>query len=475
MKKLLYVLILILLSVACKGALVEKPYAISSGVFYSTAAELEAGLYAAYDYIRASSLCISNVNNGQVDYAEGRVTFTRYSNFDGELLIDTRVPEGWQFHYVAILRANIIIEKAPKASGATQEEKDGFVAEARFIRGLMYLNMVRNWGGVPLRTVENQTEPDVPRSSEAEVFDLIVSDLKYAEDHLPETPKMLGRATKYSAKTALTDAYMWLGRWADASAKALEVINSGKFSLVPVSVPDDFYNIFGPLVSTSSEEIFYYKCNLNRSLQIVGYRHHPSVNYYRTPGQGSYAKYTDSESNRVIKEWDSNDLRKDFNLYFCDIGFGPTTMLFKKFIDPTTIGAARNDWPIYRYTDVLLMYAEASCRANNGPVADGVEKLNMIHRRAYGYDPNAASPVDFKSSDYNTNTFVDLVLKEALYEQMDEAKRFWNLKRTGKLKEAVQYARGIDASDTDLYWPIPANEFLYNGAIDPVKDQNPGY
>ena len=134
-----------------------------------------------------------------------------------------------------------------------------------------------------------------------------------------------------------------------------------------------------------------------------------------------------------------------------------------------------NDFPSYRYTDILLIYAEADCRANNKPTADGMEILNMIHRRAYGKDPLVASDVDFQLADYDMNSFINLVLKEGLYEQMDEGKRFFALKRTGKLKEAVKYARGVDVVDTQLLWPIPSIEYLYNKAIDPVKDQNPGY
>ena len=237
---------------------------------------------------------------------------------------------------------------------------------------------------------------------------------------------------------------------------------------------DDFYKIFGVDVNGSSEEIFYVKTNEVQYTYFCNYRHHPSVPFFKG-GSGAYALYTDSVSNRFISDWDYNDLRKKFMLYNADIGFGPTTMLFKKYIDPETSTGGRNDWPAYRYTDVLLFYAEADSRMNNGPTADGMEKLNMIHRRAYGLDPMAPSAIDYEAANYNNETFIDLVLKEGGYEQMDEGKRFFALRRTGRLKAAVKYARGIDVSDTHLLWPIPATEYLYNGAIDPNTDQNPGY
>ena len=237
---------------------------------------------------------------------------------------------------------------------------------------------------------------------------------------------------------------------------------------------DDYYNIFGPDINGSSEEIFYIKYNNEYTQQHCRFRHHvssPYLNYH-----GVHAKYADTIKTKVIREWDYKDLRKKFNLYNCNIGYGKTTVLFKKFIDPDAISDyATNDYPAYRFADILLFYAEADCRVNNGPTSDGMEKLNMIHRRAYGYETNVASPVDFKVSDYNKESFINLVLKEGLYEQMDEAKRFLELKRTGKLQEAVLENRGLVVAESHILWPIPSIEYDYNGAIDPTTDQNPGY
>ena len=180
----------------------------------------------------------------------------------------------------------------------------------------------------------------------------------------------------------------------------------------------------------------------------------------------------------VIKNWDKNDLRYTYGWYAWNIGLGANSILNKKYSDPLAINAngAGNDFPLYRYADVLLLYAEADCRASGSPAADAMEKLNMIHRRAYGKNPvSPDASVDFKLSDYNKDTFVDLVLKERGYETQFEAKRWLDLKRTGKVKEIIKAATGKDVADKHLLWPIPVSELNYNSAIDPVKDQNPGY
>ena len=422
MRNILFTVILTF-AFSCNEILEENPKAVAIETFYNTAEEIEGAVYAAYSPFRAalgSNPSIWLVNGGQVDYAYGRLSFANMSDFQAFSSTNiSRVTEIWANFYQGIRNANLVIKNAPNASKATSEEINKYIAEAKFLRGLSYFYMVRNWGALPLRTEENMLEPDVPRSPISDVYTLITSDIEYAEANLPSTQPNAGRADQFAAKAILSHVYLQLERWSDARSKALEVINSGRYSLVEVKTSDDFYKIFGPEINKSSEEVFYAKFNYTSASYTARYRHHPSFPQYFN-STGVFAKYADNVKTKVIKEWDNNDLRKTFNLYNANIGFGTTTVLFKKFIDPDAPSSGgKNDFPAYRYPDILLFYAEADCRANNGPTPDGMEKLNMIHRRAYGYSPNAASPVDFNVNNYNTNTFIDLILQEGMYEQMD--------------------------------------------------------
>ena len=485
MKKIILGIVTLLFVAGCTDLLTEDPKAVATETFYNTADEIESAVYSVYRPIRDAIGANGGswvFNSAEVDYAVGRLSYLNLSNF--ELLSSTslsRTQSIWTNLYVGIRNANLVILNASKSTEVTQDKIDEYVAEARFLRAYCYFYLVRNWAGVPVRTEENMIEPDVPRSSVDEVYSLILSDLEFAETNLPESQAMVGRATKDAAKAVLVDVYLNRGQWSEARSKALEIINSGKYSLIKVSKPDDFYNIFGPDVVTSSEEIFYFKYDGTSDggyCYIGRFSHHPShPEYFNTTGV--YALFVeDSLTNKFITDWDYNDLRRKYTLYSCDIGFGPRSMLFKKFIDPSSTDQnCKNDWPAYRYPDILLYYAEADCRANNGPTADGIEKLNMIHRRAYGLDPDVPAPNDYVLGDYNKDTFLDLVLKEMGYEQMDEGKRYLNLRRwaPGKLKELVKYARNLDISEDYLYYPIPSVEYDYNKAIDPEKDQNPGY
>jgi len=475
MKNIFSIILLLPLAIACGDLLEEEPKAVATETFYNTAEEIESAVYAAYAPLRSGYSTLWFVNAGEVDYAVGRLSFANLSDFKGLNSTNISRTDGvWTSLYQAVRNANLVIKNAPNSSSATPDEISKYVAEARFLRAFCYYQMVRNWGALPLRTENNMMESDVARSPEGDIYDLIVSDLIDAETNLPGDQNDAGRADQYAAKAMLAHVYLQLENWSEARSKALEIINSTKYSLIEVETPDDFYSIFGPDVFTSSEEIFYLKYNYDSPSYTARYRHYTNTPYFNSTG--AYAKYADSTDVKVIKEWDYKDLRKKFMLYNCNIGFGTRTMLFKKFIDPVAPSAGgTNDYPAYRYPDILLFYAEADCRVNNGPTSDGMEKLNMIHRRAYGYRPTMTSPVDFKLSDYNKESFIDLLLQEGLYEQMDEAKRFLELKRTGKLKEVVKKNCGIDVAESHLLFPVPSVEYDYNGAIDATTDQNPGY
>lgn len=159
-----------------------------------------------------------------------------------------------------------------------------------------------------------------------------------------------------------------------------------------------------------------------------------------------------------------------------NIGYGSGTYLVSKFRDGDTSANPGNDDPLVRYTDVLLLYAEAEARVNNGPNEEAMEAINQIHRRAYGKTPRLKSSIDYKLSDYPTlDSFMKLLVQEEGYETFGEGKRWLFLKRLGIVKEQIKEAKGIDIDSTCLLFPIHEDEYNVNLAIDPKKDQNPGY
>lgn len=478
MKKYIVYLILILTSAtSCKDELIEKPYLIAQENFYNNKVEAEAAIAAVYPGLRSAfSAVYLLTTEASTDIFKARDNWGQISLFEG-LEGGNRSPtEGfWANFYTTIRNANIMIEAIPRASSLTDAEKTLYVAEARFLRALAYFHLVRCWGGVPLRTELNRAEINLPRSSVDEVYQLIIDDLMFAENNLPAVPSISGRGTKWAAAAVLADVYFTRHDNLSARNKAREIIQSMNFDLVEVRDSMDFNNIFGKDASgNTKEEIFYIKYSQQG---VWGWPRYLVATNAANGGSlrdGGYWIPTGRLWLPFYQNWDDNELRKAWNTRIYTVQPSDSIQVeCSKFRDPE-FSDGRMDYPLYRYTDILLLFAEADCLVEDMPTAEGMEALNRIRRRAYGYNTKTASPVDFSLGDYNKDQFLELLLFERGKETYAEGKRWFDLLRTGKLKEKVKEAYGIDVKDKHLLWPIPNAEINFNEAISP-SDNNPGY
>lgn len=463
---------------SCEGLLEENPKQIVVENFYANAADVASAVNATYLPLRgggftASYTVIVDVEN---DWGYGRGSRAQYNDWTAFNSTNRNRAQGrWNSFYRAIRDANLVIQNAPAdLSAGEQKEVNEFVAEAKFMRAYYYFQLVRCWGGVPLRTVDNMEEKDLARSSANQVYDLIVSDLLDAEAGLPNVQSDIGRPTKYAAKTMLADAYMDMQMFPEARALAKEVIDANVYSLVPVKTRDDFWNIFGPEILTSPEEIWYIKYSRQQGQgNFMGWIvNHSSTGLYNFGG--AFAHFANARD-AFYQNWPDNDLRKAL-WDFADFGFADSTIVTRKFPDPNAI--SRNDiatdFPLYRYAEVLYIFAEADARVAGGPTSEGMEAVNQIRRRGYGEDINKPSPLDFDMASYNLDSFIDLIIEERGYEFVFEAKRWFTLKRTGKLAEVLLKNRGVVVPEARYLWPIPVSEMNFNDAVNDA-DQNPGY
>ncbi|HZH71353.1 MAG TPA: RagB/SusD family nutrient uptake outer membrane protein [Mariniphaga sp.] len=474
-----FLMAFVLVFPSCEDVLEERPKTVAVEVFYNTAEEVETAVNAIYTPLRSNNMVEQVVIlDTHTDWGYGRGSRADYNNLQGFNAANiNNAGSRWNDFYLAIRNANLVIDNAPNGTSISQEDIDKYIAEARFLRAFAYFQLVRNWGSILLRTEENMLDFDLPKSPVDAVYDLIISDLTFAENNLPENQALIGKPTLYAAKTMLADVHLTLGNFSDAMDKANEVIQSGKYSLVPVQDKEDFqYNLFGPELVTSTEEIFYlkYTREAGQGSWMLWVLSHPSTGNFNFGG--AYAHYSDA-TNPFYINWSDDDIRKSL-WDRIDFGLGANTIVSSKYIDQNAVEQSRgagNDLPIYRYAEVLLIYAEASALAANGPTPEGIEALNMVHRRAYGQDPSAPSEFDFNIADYDAQSFQDLVLQERAYEFIFEGKRWYDLKRTGKTKEVIEPAKGITIAEKAYLWPIPISELDYNASLDPATDQNPGY
>ena len=146
-------------------------------------------------------------------------------------------------------------------------------------------------------------------------------------------------------------------------------------------------------------------------------------------------------------------------------------------MDPYAVDrlGAGNDLPIYRYAEVLLIFAESAVRSVGSIEPDAIDALNQVKRRAYGYSSQTPSPVDYQFEPNEVDAILDAILQERAYEFQFEGKRWLDLKRTGRAQEMIMKNKGLEIAEAHYLWPIPQQETNFNGAIDPATDQNPGY
>jgi len=386
-----------------------------------------------------------------------------------------RVLTAWRHNYNAIYICNIIIDQLKITTVDIDESlKNRLMAEALVIRSLIYFNLVRAWGEIPL--ILNPISPvesyDYLRESVDKVYQQIISDLNTAKNNLPESysGKDVGRVTRYAAAGILAKIYLTLGDISSAKTELELIINSGRFSLDAnqdgVVDINDYRYIFNPNTKNCKSSILevQYKSGPNavnsrhqanyapfsRSFNLVDLGVPGSV----FPGQGESTPTQD-----LIDEFEDGDLRLEASIYpgFTDQATGvytewPFTI---KYFDPNYNNPG-NNVKIIRYADVLLMYAE---------VTQDATYLNMVRDRV-------GLPL-FGSEDYPNDLYptLDLAIEhERRVELSFEFHRFFDLVRTGRAIEVLQDL-GFEINENKLLFPIPQVE----RDINPQLTQNPGY
>ncbi len=159
----------------------------------------------------------------------------------------------WAHFYGGIYRANLAIKNIPgiDMDGA---KKNRYLGEARFLRGFYYFKLWDLFGGVPIyEEPMNFDEAYEARSSEQEVYQLIVRDLTIAYEQLPDTYGAAdkGRATKWAALAMRGKAHLWAKEYDQAAADFKELIENSDRKLV-----DDYHTLFRVAGKDNTEVIF---------------------------------------------------------------------------------------------------------------------------------------------------------------------------------------------------------------------------
>lgn len=426
MKFFRYFLIgVVLLTVSSCEKLMEKnpsDYLSDPKKFYDTEARLSSALAGVYDKLGAIYGTTWLYRQGH-EADEG--FYARNSPITGPQFFDITTSDSeitgvWRNLYDGINRANAFLENADNNPKISESLRNSFKGEAQFLRGYYYFILVQLYGGVPiyLESTKDATQNmNVPRSTVKQVYDQILLDMKSAEGAVPAIDEIGhgGRISKSAVRGILARVCLTMAghplndesKYQEAKAWASLVINDGKHSLNP-----DFTNVFVKYardeydIAESIWEVEFWgnKTDVYTETGYVGFVNQPSHNNQNTGNGYGGVRPT----YKLWQQFDGhpNDLRRDWtiaNFAYTSTGINgaktPSTSATESAIYsrqvakwrreyetllPKTNGATPQNFPLLRYSDVLLMYAEAENAVNNGPTADAFNKLNEVRRRAYG-------------------------------------------------------------------------------------------
>jgi hypothetical protein len=448
MKKILFSLFaLAFVIMSCNKVLDVKPTdSVSAEEAIKDKAGVEHALLGSYNALQATGLYYLNamiVGDLAADNVKWTGTMMEYGQIEKKPIpAENSIVEGmWSGAYNGINCVNNILVKLPGISGLTPDEASNYEGEALFIRALLHYYLATYFGGVPIQTQPtlDLSHIDIARSSLAQVYDQVISDLTTAKVKLSKT-KTKGRANSYAASALLAKVYLskfqQLGDQPSAAlaiAWADTVLSKGDYSLAT-----DYASLFKPATNTSESifEVVYDLQNYNRLAQYF-FSRNLSGRYEIAPTEELIQSYEKADTLRFAASvaYDSTN-NQPFGIKYSDVA-GGTDHVY-----------------VLRLAEMYLIKAEALAYSD-GDILSIQNNINAIRNRA-GIDSTTAATIPE----------LKLVIEnERRHEFAFEGHRWHDLVRT---KRAVTIL-GIDEKYT--LFPIPLSEKQTNN----LMEQNPGY
>ncbi len=395
----------------------------------------------------------------------------------------------WSGHYNAIGAANQALQALGTAVMDTNT-KVKLIAEVRFIRGYLYFNLVRMYGGVPLilRVPKDATDANTDpvfqtRATDTAVYNTIIADLQFAVDHLPlKSAAAIGHATKGSAEGILAKVYMYQKQWKKCFDLTNDIISSGQYQLL-----SDYSQIWRQASENSTESLFEIETGAfnNANLHVANYTVCQGPRVGGAGGWDDLGWGFNDPTISLINSYEPGDVRKNATIIFIDnSGTHKGTVLWDGFRIPssdscqnlyynykgytskskeTYADPADKDRPknirILRYADVLLMNAEAALQPEVNQASAAVADVAPLRQRAQ-LPPKGSLTID----DIWQERHVELAM---------EHDRFWDIVRQGRAAQ-IMHAVGktnFVAGKNELL-PIPSSQIQLSGN---KLTQNPGY
>lgn len=430
---------------------------------------------------------------------------------------DSKVNTLWNLLYQGINRANVFLQNIDNADLQMDEtERKAAKGQALFLRAYYYFLLVSNWGDVPVRltSIDDVNDVNRERTPSAEIYAFILKDMEAAAD-------LVKPISAYTYNSRITKSVVWgilarvnlkmagyplrdASRWDAARTWALKVMEPANGHALNPDYAQIFINECQDKYDPKEVlwEVEFNKVN-NGSQDEEGSV--GAINGIGSSDRNMYSYGAVHITERYYRSFGEGDLRRDWtsNSYYYGTVGGvvnskiayPATSIYNRSnakwrreyetAQPKNINTTSINFPILRYSDVLLMFAEADNELTAVPSPEAYRAVNDVRRRAYGLllptPPDPAADADLQA-DLDKDSFRDAVRKERSLELGFEAIRRHDLIRWGiyltTMKDlaneitttapaAYKYAsrHGDNLGHRHLLLPIPSTEMAINKAL----------
>lgn len=498
---------------SCSDFLEKMPYDVVRENYYSTPEEVHSGLVGIYDVLGREQLyggtysSFLTLGDEGAYYRNTYIAGPEVYNYDAA---NATMVNLWRFLYQGIERANFFLSKVPHTV-MDEEEKAAAIGEAKFLRAYYYFILVTNWGDVPLKTepISSVNEVDAARTPQQEVYNFIVKEMTEADGMVRDIQEYghAGRVTKSAVRGILARVYLKMAgaplHDEGSYTKALEwaqklVFPSGE--QYTHQLVDDYTQIFKDMAADRyniEESIWEAELYGNRAGDFEAGRIGNFGGVLNTNESDGYSYGFIAASRKLFELYESNDKRRDWNIanfyYQGNTSVNPkifyTTEVESRHMAKyrrefeTKLPKNKNytpiNFPLLRYSDVLLMFAEAENEVN-GPTSRATMALKEVRDRA-----NAS---DITSVLTSKEALRDSLRSERMRELCFEGLRKFDLVRYGtfltEMKKTGQDYNTLapnnlkylalsfnNVSERDVLFPIPIGELTLNN----LMTQNSGW
>lgn len=399
--------------------------------------------------------------------------------------------------YSNLNQINLFISKATNTDLLTDKDKAYYLGQMYGLRAFYYFHLLRSWGNV-VWTDEPSMSFEVgrlekPVTSANEVMEKIKADIQSSEDRFANDYSFRESRTFWSKAATLmlkAEVYLWSSRQmgggvADATVALNSLVDIQKnISRETLDLLPNFADVFSYDNKGNNEMIFTIH-NKQNETDLFGGKWRDNL----VPQRATLSSYYDMETgsifdlnfngnmyypirNSLYDNFIDTDTRKKATLksvYTADDVHSYVGCFPYKYQGTTPSGASQrlfaDDFPVYRYADLLLLLAEAKALIG----ADPSNEINLIRARAYKNNYDVAS-MGYPNMVGDKDGIDEVLLRERYKEFMFEGKRWYDLRRFGD-KYVFEYTTASSDYPKRLLWPIDRSTLTNN----PALKQTDGY